>query len=304
MSAVRKICLLGFGEVGGILADDLSALQRLELVAWDRQFEDPASAPSKLAAERPEIRLARAADEAATSCDLVISAVTAEQDLEAAISILPRLAGDAWFLDLNSVAPATKKAVADRVCDAGGRYVEAAIMSPIRPARIGSPILMGGPDAPEFVALARTLGFAGAEFCSLEIGHAAATKMCRSVVIKGMEALLTEAMLAARHYGVEGAVLDSLANLSPNGDWRAYAHYMISRSLTHGGRRSEEMREAAATVTQGGIEPLMSDATARRHDWASKFAAAIDHDELPAMLDSILAMNMLGTTAKRKPDRL
>ena len=39
--------------------------------------------------------------------------------------------------------------------------------------------------------------------------------MCRSVMVKGMEALLGESLLAARHYGVESAVLESLDSLLP-----------------------------------------------------------------------------------------
>src|SRR5205814_2940164 len=76
--------------------------------------------------------------------------------------------------------------------------------------------------------------------------------MCRSVIIKGMEALLAESLLTARRHGVEDAVLASLQDLFPVGDWRALARYMISRSLQHGRRRAEEMREAVKTVAEAG----------------------------------------------------
>src|SRR5436190_1680860 len=105
-------------------------------------------------------------------------------------------------------------------------------------------------------------------------------------MIKGVEALLTESMLAARHYGVEQVVLDSLSDLLPLPDWTATAQYMIARSLEHGTRRAEEMREAARTVEEAGVTPLMSRAIAERQDWAAGYKGALD-DDLKAMLDAI-----------------
>jgi hypothetical protein len=102
-----------------------------------------------------------------------------------------------------------------------------------------------------------------------------------------MEALLTEAMLTARHFGVEEQVIASLQNLLPRPDWPQHAGYMIARSIAHGTRRAEEMREVALTVREAGIEPLMSTACADRQAWAAQFTNALGHDGLPALLDAI-----------------
>ncbi|MET0271823.1 MAG: DUF1932 domain-containing protein, partial [Phenylobacterium sp.] len=147
--------------------------------------------------------------------------------------------------------------------------------------------LLGGPHARDFLAEADGLGFDGAKWFSDRIGQAAATKLCRSVMIKGVEALLTESMLAARRYGVEGVVLESLSDLLPLPDWPATARYMISRSLEHGTRRAEEMREAARTVEEANVEPLMSEAIAQRQDWAADFSDAHARQDLGRMLDDI-----------------
>lgn len=292
MSPIRNACLLGLGEVGSVLADDLlAAAAGLRLTAWDRQFADPGSAPSRSAASYPDLCRAKAAATVAENAELVISAVTAAEDLAAARSVLPGLERGAWFLDLNSVSPATKQAVAECVEVAGGRYVEGAIMSPISPRRMASPILVGGAHAREFVPLARDLGFSGLEFCSDSIGQAAATKLCRSVLVKGMESLLVEALVAARHYGVEDAVIASLANVLPHPDWTEQARYMVSRSLRHGVRRAEEMREAAETVAGAGIEPWMSAACARRQAWGPGITGRPAEGELAAMLDELLTMD-------------
>lgn len=289
MTDIRTICLLGFGEVGQILGADLGRIDSVSLKAYDILFDDPASAPSKAVARMSEVKTSATAAAAAKDADLVISAVTAARDLGAAHSVADALADQAWFLDLNSVSPETKTRVADVVEQAGGRYVEAAVMAPIGPQRIASPMLLGGPHAGAFVEAAADLGFAGARPFSDSIGLASATKMCRSVVVKGIESLLTESLTAARHYGVEREVLESLSGLANNDDWAAFARYMISRSLEHGMRRAEEMREVAATVADAGVEPLMSVACAERQDLAAAIGLNPGAEDLYELLDAILA---------------
>ena len=121
------------------------------------------------------------------------------------------------------------------------------------------------------------------------VGRAAATKLCRSVVVKGLESLLAESLLTARRFGVERDVLDSLPNILPPADWEAVAGYFISRSLQHGQRRSEEMEEAAATVSEAGIDPFMSLAAVQRQRWAAQFPDALEAGSTLGMVDAVLA---------------
>jgi 3-hydroxyisobutyrate dehydrogenase-like beta-hydroxyacid dehydrogenase len=281
---IGRIALIGFGEVGQTLASDLTRAGVAQITVWDLKFDDPDSIPSQSLPARA-VRAAASAAEAVAGAELAISAVTAAQDLEAARSVAAHLATGAFYLDLNSCSPGQKQASAEAIHAGDGRYVEAAVMSPIHPKNIASPMLLGGPHAAAFLVAAEGLGFAGASSYSQTIGQAAATKLCRSVMIKGVEALLTEALLTARHYGVEQTVLDSLSDLLPLPNWNATAQYMISRSLEHGARRAEEMREAARTVCEAGVRPLMSDAIAERQDWAAGRKQALSPD-LITMLDA------------------
>ncbi|WP_129645649.1 NAD(P)-dependent oxidoreductase [Peristeroidobacter agariperforans] len=288
MSAIEHICLLGFGEVGQTLAADFHAAGVTQLAAFDLLFTDPESACTR-AAVGANVRVTSSAADAVAGADLVVSAVTAAQDVAAARSVVGALKPGAYFLDVNSVSPGVKAQSAALLDASGARYVEAAIMSPINPKRVGSPMLFGGKHAAAFLPLAQRLGFSGAEVFSDQIGRASAAKMCRSVMIKGMEALLTESLLSARHYGVESTVIDSLRNLFPAADWSMLARYMISRSLIHGRRRAEEMREVAQTVSEAGLQPHMSAACAQRQDWAARFREAASIEELEAMLDAVLS---------------
>jgi 3-hydroxyisobutyrate dehydrogenase-like beta-hydroxyacid dehydrogenase len=282
--SISRIALIGFGEVGQILGEDLSG-KSVRLSAFDLKFGEPASGPSE-AAKLAGI-YASSAREAARGCDLVISAVTAAQTLAAAQSVANGLERNAFFLDLNSASPGAKREAAEVIRRAGGRYVEAAVMGPVPPKRIATPSLLGGPYAEAFLPVARDLGFLGAAVFSDEIGKASAAKMCRSVMVKGIEALLCESLLAARAYGVDETVLNSLDDLFPGPDWTELARYMISRMLEHGTRRAEEMREVARTVAETGLDPHMSRATAERQAWAPQFASALSEQDLADMLDAI-----------------
>ena len=288
MTGGYAICLIGFGEVNQLLADDLPKAGTGRLTGWDIKFPDLTSEPAKAVAVRPVVQ-ANSAANAVRNADVAISAVSAAQTVNAAQSVAAALKPGMYFLDLNSASPVEKRRAADVICAAGGRYVEAAVMSPIAPARIRTAILLGGPEAATFCPIAHDLGFTGAAVFCDQIGQASAAKMCRSVIIKGLEALLAEALLTARHYRVEETVLESLRDLIPLDNWPERARYMISRSLIHGTRRAEEMREVAQTVTDAGIAPHMSAGIAERQDWAAHFRAASDCDDLVRMLDSILA---------------
>jgi 3-hydroxyisobutyrate dehydrogenase-like beta-hydroxyacid dehydrogenase len=289
VTGFSRIALIGFGEVGQTLGGDLLAAG-CAVSAYDPLFADAMSRPSARLRRVP-VAAAESPAAAVRDCELVISAVTAASDVEAAHSVALHLAPGTFYLDVNSVSPRTKLECADVVERSGGRYVEAAVMTPIAPKRIASPMLLGGWHAAEFIARARVLGFAGQAFAD-EIGRASATKMCRSVIIKGIESLLCESLVAARHYGVEKAVLDSLSDLLPVGDWEKVASYMVSRALEHGIRRAEEMREAAETVAGAGLEPLMASATAKREEWAAAYHEAYRlRSDLAAMLDAMSAEN-------------
>jgi 3-hydroxyisobutyrate dehydrogenase-like beta-hydroxyacid dehydrogenase len=283
---MTRVTLIGLGEVGTVFAEDLAARGHTDLVAWDTAFADPGSPAARAAAGLP-VATAPSADVAAAGAGLVISAVTAASCHPAAAAVAPGLSAGAWFFDLNSSSPGHKQQAARAVERAGGRYVEAALMSPIAARRLASPFLLGGPHAAEFASAAGPWGLSDVTVYSDEVGRAAASKLCRSVITKGLESLLTESLLAARHYGVDQEVLDSLSNILPPADWQEVATYFISRSLLHGRRRSEEMAEAAATVEEAGVEPLMSLAASERQRRAAGHADALTETGLAAVIDHV-----------------
>jgi 3-hydroxyisobutyrate dehydrogenase-like beta-hydroxyacid dehydrogenase len=292
-----RVGLIGFGEVGSIFARDLRALGVKHIAAFDI-----ASGPDSLArrraaadhAKRGHLELVASAAEAVAKAPLVISCVTAGSALAASRSVVGHLLPGAFFLDVNSISPGAKLEDAAVITEAGGRYVEAAVMTSVPPHGLRSPMLLGGPHAEAFIDFAAGLDMR-LTFQDIRIGVASSVKMCRSVMIKGLEALTTECMLTARHYGVEQQVLASLSDTLPHPDWEGLARYVMSRALIHGRRRAEEMREVARTVAEAGIEPLLAAPTAVRQDWAADQGSDLprellrDGAPLAPLLDAILA---------------
>ena len=268
-----RVGLIGLGEVGQALARDLKAVGVQSIWAYDIAFARQDSAPSK-AAMALGVNIAGSAADVARGATLAISAVTAGSDIEAAKAAAPGVAGGTMYVDVNSVSPRTKEEAAAIIESAGGRYVEAAVMSPIHPKGIGTPILLGGKHSAAFLEVATPLGFNARPY-SDRIGAASSVKMCRSIMVKGIEALVTECLLSSHHYGVTDDVLNSLKDLFPGHDWDKTGRYMFSRALEHGRRRAEEMREVAKTVADAGIEPLMTSATVDRQQWAGELGTRL-----------------------------
>jgi len=264
---IRQIALVGFGEVGGILGRDFAAAG-LNVSIFDILLSNESSRSGMLAkAKTALVRPCDTLEEAVRGADLVISAVTASSAADAAGSAAPFLRAGQIYLDLNSVSPDTKREIARRLGESPATFLEAAVMAAVPPQRLRVPILLGGADAAMAAARLQAIGL-NVKPVSERIGVASAIKMCRSIVIKGLEAIAVESMFTARRYGAEKQVLESLAATFPEMGWDVeLPDYLISRVAEHGKRRAAEMREAAQAVADAGLEPFSALATAQRQDW-------------------------------------
>jgi 3-hydroxyisobutyrate dehydrogenase-like beta-hydroxyacid dehydrogenase len=193
---------------------------------------------------------------------MIVSAVTAASSLDAARSVAPHLTGNPFYLDINSVSPGRKQETA-RLLGERARYVDVAVVAAIHPARHRTPLLISGPHAEEISPLLGELEMQ-LTVVGPQTGSAAAIKMIRSVMIKGIEALTLECFLAAARAGVLEEVTTSLKNNYPTLDWTKIADYNLERMASHGERRAAEMEESAATLRELGVEPLMVESTVKR----------------------------------------
>ena len=257
-----RISFIGFGEAGQAIASGLRGAGIERIAAWDILFPEPAGAGLKAAGETMGVRMASSAGDAVRETDMVISAVTAASSVDAARSVAPHLSGRPYYLDINSVSPGRKQETANLLGD-GARYVDVAVVAAIHPARHRTPLLISGPHAEEISPLLRELEMQ-LTVVGPEIGSAAAIKMIRSVMIKGIEALTLECFLAASRAGVLEEVTASLKNNYPTLDWTKIADYNLERMASHGERRAAEMEKSAATLRELGLDPLMVNSTVKR----------------------------------------
>lgn len=257
-----RLCFIGFGEAGQAFASGLRGAGVTTMAAWDILFPEAAGARLRSAGEELGVRLGASAADAIKGSDIVIAAVTAASSFEAAQQAKPHLTGDQFYLDINSVSPGRKQTTA-RHLDGSARYVDVAVMAPVHPARHQTPVLLAGPHAEAIQSVMQELGMKPA-IAGPEIGQAAAIKMVRSVMIKGMEALTQECFLAAERAGVVPQILASLSKSFPTLDWNRIVAYNLERMANHGTRRAAEMEEVADTLRELGIDPHMANATVQR----------------------------------------
>jgi 3-hydroxyisobutyrate dehydrogenase-like beta-hydroxyacid dehydrogenase len=189
----------------------------------------------------------------------VVSSVAVDVARDAAPHLEPRHT----YVDLNSTSPGTKQEVGRIVGSTGAQFVEAAVMAAVPPLAHKVPLLMCGDAVPGLISRLSRYDMSLEDF-GPEIGRATATKMFRSIMVKGLEALFLECALGASKYGVTDRVLESVGVGYPGLDWNKLAHYLIGRTALHGERRGHEMMEVAATLRGLNVDPIMADAAARR----------------------------------------
>ena len=268
MAPIRKIAFIGYGEVGTLFARELKSAASADVAAYDLKLGAPASAaPLEAAAHASGVRLAHDAGDAAEGADIVFSAVTADQAEVVAQDAIHWLKPGQIFFDINSASPSTKSRAAAVLEQAGLDYVEGAVMAPVVGPGIRVPILVGGRCADE---LAQSLNGRGMSLKAVSntVGRASATKLCRSIMIKGIEALIIESAAAATHWGVAEDVFASLDATFQGAHWADLAALMDQRVAKHGVRRAAEMREAAEMLKDLGrkadLALAVADAHARR----------------------------------------
>lgn len=253
------VALIGFGEAGRTFAGAgrWGASARVHDILIGEAEMDAAIAQAGVA---PCATLAQALDGAA----LVLSLVTADQAPLVAQEAAKLIAPGTLYCDMNSVAPQTKQEAAKAIEAAGAHYVDVAVMAPVNPARLSCPLLLAGGQAEQARALLEELGFTRTRIVGGEVGRASAIKMIRSVMVKGMEALTAECVLAAQQAGVLDEVLSSLDASEKPKPWEERADYNLDRMMIHGQRRAAEMEEVVKTLEGLGTGAAMTRGTVLR----------------------------------------
>ncbi|WP_378944368.1 NAD(P)-binding domain-containing protein [Mesorhizobium sp. ANAO-SY3R2] len=257
-----RIGIIGYGEVGQIFAADLLTNGATAVAIYDKIFGSPVAEQRVRMAGELGILVALSAREAVRGADIIISAVTADQAKPVADGVAPFLKAGQIYLDINSASPETKIAVAKMVDASGADFVEGAVMATVPGPRLQVPILGGGSKAVQVASVLNSLGM-NINPVTTETGRASAMKLCRSIMIKGLEALIIQCKEASTRWDIEKEVFASLHDTYPGMDWKKLAIQMPNRVSQHGVRRSAEMREAAQMVKALSMDDSLCAAVAQ-----------------------------------------
>jgi 3-hydroxyisobutyrate dehydrogenase len=291
-AAVTRIAFIGFGQLGSAIARGLAAQPGVDVSAYDPVTDAPMRERAQAAGVRLLARLADLAD-----ADIVLSTVTPLRALEAAQSCAPALAPDAIYVDLNSLGPREKRAVAEAIAAVPRRFVDGAVLGAAADGyRVM--IIASGADAEEVATRLSALGMR-VRAVGVEPGQAASIKIVRSVLAKGLEALYVEALVAARRLGVEREVLTTFCEFLDARPAAATAELLVTTHVKHAERRMHELEMSVAAVAETGLEPRLARAirdvlaaTAAK-DVAAKFGGEVppNMDAALAALDESLGVN-------------
>lgn len=264
-----RLGFIGFGEAGPLIAKGLLAAGLTGPIAARDIRERPAIDGVTMAASIADL-VGRA--------DIILSTVTATEALEVAQEAARTLKAGQIYMDLNSTSPMVKQRIAEVVNPTGARFVEVAVMDGVPGKNEKVPMLLVGAAAQDVIDAFAPYGVNMREF-GTEYGRAAATKMFRSVLVKGLEALLQECVLGAETYGVADEVFQSMNRSYAGKNFDDLAHFLIGRTAIHGARRGHELEEVADTLRAIGYEPFMCDAGAKRLKWLSEFGFKEDYGD-------------------------
>jgi 3-hydroxyisobutyrate dehydrogenase-like beta-hydroxyacid dehydrogenase len=244
---VTTVAVLGLGEAGSAIAYDLMA-GGIRVFGFDPVRAAPAGVRSK-----------RDAGAAAAGTDVVLSVNSADVALEVAETVAPILVGGALFADLNTAAPALKRAIADVIDGRAARFVDVALLRPVAQAGIGTPALASGTGAEDFAATFQRFGMP-VTTVGAAAGEAAARKLARSVFMKGLAAALGESLAAGERLGCEDWLRADIGATLAAADARLLDR-LVQGSRAHAVRRVEEMAAAVAMLEELEVEPRIASAS-------------------------------------------
>ena len=260
-----RLGLVGYGEIGSTLGKGLREAGLQRIFSYDKYaFDGPYAALIQGRAKAAGVTLVRSNKELADAAELIFSVTPGSASLESAEAFAPVLDAKHTFLDFASATPKVKHGVAERLSRTGALLGDGSIMGTPKNG-YSMHMLSSGPAGQRVVDLLVPWGMS-IEHVGERLGTASGIKILRSVLIKGIEALVDEMLLAARSYGLDEAVLAS-ASKTLTRPFMDTVESLTPSGVIHAKRRAEEVEMAAEAVQDAGVEPLMTRSTAARLRW-------------------------------------
>lgn len=296
MAEQIRLGLVGYGEVGSTLGRGLRGEGLASVVAYDRYaFDGPYSGLIQRRAQEAGVPLVRDHAALAAQADLILGVTPGTASLDSAALLAAVLTPAHCFVDVASATPGIKRAVVERVRSTGVLAGDASIVGTPADGH-GLPILASGPAA-EWMRGALVPWGMRIEVVGPDVGIASGIKILRSVVMKGMEALLVECLLASRQLGIEQPILRSLDKTFAR-PFSEVANALLTTGAIHAQRRSEEVAMSADALAEAGLHDTVAAAAAARLRWVADMGLK-EHfggtapDRYDQVLDAMLAKGAL-----------
>ena len=259
---VCSIAFIGLGEAASAIISGWGDHRNKQVQAFDIKLHESDTKEEIISrASKLSIGLKSSLQDLVRDADLIFSTVTTDQALAVAREASSFMRDKAYFFDLNSSAPSSKQRSCKSIETNGGCYVDVAVMAPVSAKRNLVPLLISGGKAVDALTALEKLPM-NARVIDGPVGRASSVKMVRSIMVKGLEALTAECAIAAIEADVLDEVFVSLSEGHPYFNISTHAMYNLERSLSHGKRRAEELKEVSKMLDDLGLINHMSRAAA------------------------------------------
>ena len=263
-----NIAIIGAGEVGRTYARALAEQSGQTAILCDPY---PNAATLRLVGD-VGLDLHRHAGPWLAEVDRVWLCVTGDLALPVCRDLLGQLRPGTVVVDLTTAAPGDKQTASALAAGQGVRYVDAVILGAIALTGAATALLAAGPDGEEamrefvgFGAPVRLLPRAGA-------GDAAALKLLRTILTKGLEALAVECLVAAEKQGIRAELYDAMGDVDAVG-FTSFLDMLVRTHVQHSERRWHEAQRAEAQLTSLGLPAAMLSASQQVFARTTAFAA-------------------------------
>jgi 3-hydroxyisobutyrate dehydrogenase-like beta-hydroxyacid dehydrogenase len=264
-----KLGFIGFGEAAFNIAKGLKGEGLDGIIAYDKFWKDaPGSELICQRATEAQVRLVPTHQELVEKSEMVVSAVSADMAVSLAKTSRPSLKPGQMYVDINATSPMTKEEI-DKIISPVALFVDCAVMGPVPTYKHKVPVSVSGSGAKAFTDIMMPFGM-NITFMDAPAGSASASKMFRSIFMKGFVVLLLEMLTAAHKYKVEDDVLLSVKETLTAGPLLEVVNGLIGRGVIHSERREHEMDEVIATLETLKVDGIMSKATKAKLRWCTQ----------------------------------
>jgi len=210
-----KAAVVGLGAMGAPMARHLADAGLLGMV-WNRT-----GSKAEALAEETGVVAADELEHLATGCNVILTCVSADQDLLEVIGkLLPGVKPGSVVVDTSTVSPATARQVSASLLEAGAGFVDAPVSGGVEGAQKGTLSVMAGGDSANISRIMPVLEAISASVTHMgPVGSGQATKAVNQVMIAGIAEAVCEALALAEKLNLPSERLLPIVGAGAAGSW-------------------------------------------------------------------------------------